>query len=450
MAMTALIERLARLRVLVVGDAMLDEYVGGDADRISPEAPVPVVRVTGTTARPGGAANVALNAATLGAVVDLASVVGDDAAGAQLLALCAGAGIGTAQVVRSGVRSTTRKLRVVAQKQQILRLDWEQTDPLGARDAQALLDGLADAPRPDALVLSDYAKGCLTPAVLRAAIARGRAWGVPVVVDPKSRDLDRYRGATVLTPNRREFAQWVGVSPEPLEPVRIAELGGPLLDRLELDHLVVTCGADGLVVLTRDGLELVAAVSRQVADVTGAGDTVTALVSLALGAGADPRTAARLANLGAGVVVDKVGTASVRLDELLRALDATRSRKILSRDELRERLTHWRSSGLRVVFTNGCFDLLHAGHLALLKEAARHGDVLVVGLNSDRSTARLKGPGGRSFGGAGPRCSRPSRASRRSSCSTRKPRSSSSGRSDPGRSSRARTTPSTRSSVGTS
>ena len=390
---SSLIERLAGLRVLVVGDAMLDEYVEGDADRISPEAPVPIVRVTGTTVRPGGAANVALNAAALGAVVDLATVVGDDTTGERLVTLCAAAGVGTTLVVRTAGRSTTRKLRVIAQRQQVLRLDWEQTDPLAARDTGALLDRLARTPRPDTLVLSDYAKGCLTPAVLRHAIARGRDWGVPVLVDPKGLDLDRYRGATVVTPNRREFAAWLGLSPDSVEPGRIAELGRPLLDRLELDHLVVTCGADGLVVVTRDGSELVTAVARQVSDVTGAGDTVAAVVALALGAGADAGTAARLANLAAGVVVDKVGTASVRPDELLRASAATRLGKIVSRSELGERLARWRSAGLRVAFTNGCFDLLHAGHLSLLRQAARHGDVLVVGLNSDRSAARLKGPG---------------------------------------------------------
>jgi D-beta-D-heptose 7-phosphate kinase/D-beta-D-heptose 1-phosphate adenosyltransferase len=389
----ALVERLAGLRVLVVGDAMLDEYVEGDADRICPEAPVPIVHVTGTTARPGGAANVALNAAALGGVVDLATAVGNDAAGERLVALCAEAGVGTGLVVRTDGRSTTRKLRVIARRQQVLRLDWEETDPLAPRDSPALQDRLARAPRPDTLVLSDYAKGCLTPAILKDAIARGRAWGVPVLVDPKSLDLDRYRGATVLTPNRREFAAWLGLAADAVEPGRIADLGRPLIDRLELHQLVVTCGADGLVLVTRDGSEVVPAVSRQVSDVTGAGDTIAAVLALALGAGAGAGAAARLANLAAGVVVDKVGTAAVRPNELLRASAVARPGKIVSRGELRERLGRWRAGGLRVAFSNGCFDLLHAGHLALLKEAARHGDVLVVGLNSDRSTSRLKGPG---------------------------------------------------------
>jgi D-beta-D-heptose 7-phosphate kinase/D-beta-D-heptose 1-phosphate adenosyltransferase len=388
-----LIERLAGLRILVVGDAMLDEYLEGDADRICPEAPVPIVRVRGTSARPGGAANVALSAVALGAVADLAAVVGDDRAGERLAALCAEAGVGTALVVRTKRRPTTRKVRVVARGQQVLRLDWEQSDPLTPRDGEALLDRLGHAPRPDAVVLSDYAKGCLTPAVLGRTIARGREWGVPILVDPKSLDLDRYRGATVLTPNRREFAAWLGLPPDSVAPGGIAELGRPLLDRLELDHLVVTCGADGLVVVTRDGSQVVTAVPRQVADVTGAGDTVAAVVALALAAGADAGEAARLANLAAGVVVDKVGTATVRPDELARASAATRSGKLLTRSELASQVKRWRSASLRVAFTNGCFDLLHAGHLALLREAARHGDVLVVGLNSDRSTARLKGLG---------------------------------------------------------
>jgi D-beta-D-heptose 7-phosphate kinase/D-beta-D-heptose 1-phosphate adenosyltransferase len=389
----ALVERFRALRALVVGDAMLDEYVEGDADRVSPEAPVPVVRVSGTAARPGGAANVALNVATLGAVVDLGAVVGDDPAAERLGGLCAQAGIGTGLLVRSPRRSTTRKVRVVARKQQVLRLDWEETGPLGPSDAAALLHRLAGAPRPDTVILSDYGKGCLTPAVLRSAIEGARHWGVPVVVDPKHPDPDRYRGATALTPNRREFAAWLGLEAAAIEPARIPELSGPLLQRYDLDHLVVTCGGDGLVVVSRDGFEVVTALSRPVADVTGAGDTVAAVLALALGSGADARTAARLAYFAAGLVVEKVGTAGVSGDELLRRLEATAPRKIVSREELRQRRAQWRAAGLRVVFTNGCFDLLHAGHLALLQEAARHGDVLVVGLNSDRSTARLKGPG---------------------------------------------------------
>ena len=389
----ALIERLAGVRMLVVGDAMLDEYVEGDAERICPEAPIPVVRVTGTTARPGGAANVALNATTLGAVVDLAAVVGNDEAGQRLVALLGEASVGTAFVVRADDRSTTRKVRVMARHQQVLRMDWEQTDPLAPRDEELLLDHLARVSRPDVLVLSDYAKGTLTAAVLRVAIARGRNWRIPVLVDPKSVDPERYRGATVLTPNRPEFAAWLGLSPAAVEPRRIAELGRPLLDRLDLRQLVVTCGPQGLVALSRAGSEWVTGEARHVSDVTGAGDTVAAVLALALGAGADVGAAARLANLAAGIVVGKVGAAAVRPAELARASASTREGKVLTRDELTDSLERWRSAGRSVTFTNGCFDLLHAGHLTLLREAARCGDVLVVGLNGDRSATRLKGPG---------------------------------------------------------
>ena len=391
-AVAALVERLAGRRLLVVGDAMLDEYVEGDADRICPEAPVPVVRVTGTTARLGGAANVARNAIALGAVVDLATVVGEDAGGDRVASLCEEAGIGTALVVRSDGRSTTRKVRVTARGQQVLRMDWEHVAPLTSRDSDALLDRLRRAARPDAIALSDYAKGCLTPDVVRSVVARGREWRVPVLVDPKSPDLDRYRGAAVLTPNRREFAAWFDLAPGAVEPHRIPELGRPLLDRLALDCLVVTCGADGLVTVGRHGSQRIPAIPVPISDVTGAGDTVAAVVALGLAAGADAETAARLANLAAGLVVGKRGTATVNPDELLRASAAAGSPKVVSLRELAERAERWHAAGLRVVFTNGCFDLLHAGHLALLREAARHGDVLVVGLNSDRSTARLKGP----------------------------------------------------------
>jgi D-beta-D-heptose 7-phosphate kinase/D-beta-D-heptose 1-phosphate adenosyltransferase len=388
-----LIERFVGVRVLVVGDAMLDEYIEGDADRICPEAPVPVVRVTRTGTRPGGAANVAVNAVTVGAAADLATVIGDDATGDRLLDLCREAGLGTALVVRSGHRETTRKARIIARGQQVLRVDWERTDPLSGPDIGALLEGLETASPPDVLVVSDYAKGCLTPAVLREVIARGRRWGVPVLVDPKSPDLERYRGATVVTPNRRELAAAVGASAATFEPDRIAELARPLLGRFGLDHLVVTCGADGLVVVSPDASEVVPAARRQVADVTGAGDTVVAILALALGAGAALVQAARLANLAAGLVVERVGTAAVEPDELRRAVAAGHAGRILSRLELKQRLDRWRAAGLRVVFTNGCFDLLHRGHLALLRAARERGDVLVVGLNGDRSASRLKGAG---------------------------------------------------------
>jgi D-beta-D-heptose 7-phosphate kinase/D-beta-D-heptose 1-phosphate adenosyltransferase len=388
-----LIARLAGVRVLVVGDAMLDEYLEGEAERISPEAPVPVVRVRGAAAQPGGAANVARNAAALGAAVELVAVVGADPAGEQLAALCGRAGVGTGGLVRAARRPTTRKQRVLARGQQVLRVDWEETGPLGPRDVRALLDRVAAAPAPDVLVLSDYAKGALEPAVLAAALARARASRAPAVVDPKNPDLARYRGATVLTPNRREFAAALGVTPEVAVPDRIGALGRPMLDRLAVDHLVVTCGADGLVVVSAEQVEVVPAVRRHVADITGAGDTVAAVLALALGAGADIGRGARLANAAAGLVVEKVGTAVVGPEELARAVAAPPPDRILSRSALGARVARWRAAGARVTFTNGCFDLLHAGHLALLNAARRPGHVLVVGLNGDASVTRLKGPG---------------------------------------------------------
>jgi D-beta-D-heptose 7-phosphate kinase/D-beta-D-heptose 1-phosphate adenosyltransferase len=388
-----LIARLAGVRVLVVGDAMLDEYMEGDAERLCPEAPVPVVRVRGAEARPGGAANLARNAAALGAAVDLVAMVGADPAGAELVTLCRQAGIATGGLVRAERRPTTRKQRVLARGQQVLRLDWEETGPPAPADVRALLERLAAAPRPDVLVLSDYAKGALGPAVLDAALARARAWGVPAVVDPKSPDLARYRGATVLTPNQREFAAALGVAPEVAARDRIGALGRPLLDRLAVGHLVVTCGADGLVVVSAEQVQVVPAVRRQVADITGAGDTVAAVLALALGAGADIGRGARLANAAAGLVVEKTGTAVVGPEELTRAMAAPPHDRILSRSALGARVARWRAAGARVTFTNGCFDLLHAGHLALLSTARRPGHVLVVGLNGDGSVTRLKGPG---------------------------------------------------------
>ena len=393
MSAVEMLERLRRRRITVVGDAMLDEYVEGTAERICPEAPVPVVRVEASAPRPGGAANVARNVTALGGHADLAAVVGIDAAGERLHELCSEAGIGLSALLRAEDRQTTRKVRVLARGQQLLRLDWERPEPLPAAVEQALLDRVEALARPDALVLSDYAKGVLTPSLLRALILRGRQWGAPVLVDPKSTDFDRYRGATGLTPNRQELERALGVRLPAAEPHRIVAAARPLLDRLELEHLVVTCGPEGLVAVTRDVAETIRAAPREVYDVTGAGDTVIATLALALAAGLPLPVAAGLANAAAGLVVGRVGTAVVTPAELARVLAAAQPGKVLDPAALRERVALWRLEGRRIVFTNGCFDLLHVGHVALLETAARHGDALVVGLNGDRSVARLKGRG---------------------------------------------------------
>lgn len=384
----AVLRHFAQARVAVAGDLMLDEYIVGNVTRISPEAPVPAVEVTGTFHRPGGAAHVAHCIAALGASAGLCGVVGDDPAGAALLEACRAAGIDAAAVARGGAWSTVRKVRVLAQHQQLLRMDWETPAPVDPAVAARLVGEVTQA-LPGAIVLSDYAKGFLTPEAVRAVIDRGAALGVPVLVDPKRRDFSAYRGARVITPNLRELEAVVGRT---LGPDEVADTARAVLEASGIEAMVVTLGARGMCVVERGRAAVTIPAERhEVYDVTGAGDVVIAVLALGLACGAALPTAARLANAAAGVAVGRVGTAVVAMADLIAALDLAPPGKVLSPEALAERLAWWRLSGRRVVFTNGCFDLLHAGHVALLQRAAALGDVLLVGLNSDASVARLKG-----------------------------------------------------------
>ena len=379
-------------RVWVAGDLMLDEYVEGTVSRISPEAPVPVIKVERRRHCLGGAGNVGHCLAALGARVQLCGVVGTDAAGGKLLDACAEAGIDASAVGQKAQWSTTCKLRVVAQHQQLLRMDWEDVQPVPDADAGALIDFLRAGPRPDAIVLSDYAKGFLTPWVARQLIDLGHELGVPVLVDPKVDDLGVFRGATVVTPNLREFATVAGGTIPDVHTQQFADLVCRHRDEAGLGALLVTLGDRGILVCAKGG-EAVAieSTTRDVYDVTGAGDTLIAALALGLAVGADLVTAARIANTAAGLAVGQFGTATVTLDLLVRDLRRRPLNATLAEDELKHQLAVWRLQGKRVVFTNGCFDVLHAGHLALLRKAATLGDVLVVGINDDASVRRLKG-----------------------------------------------------------
>ncbi|HTV78504.1 MAG TPA: D-glycero-beta-D-manno-heptose 1-phosphate adenylyltransferase [Steroidobacteraceae bacterium] len=384
------LDRYPNLTVWVVGDLMLDEYVMGAVDRVSPEAPVPVVRVRDTELRLGGAANVARQVAALGAKVILAGTAGEDAAGADLLRLCAASGIDTRGVVRVAKRRTTRKLRVLGHSQQLLRLDWEDLDPCDAAVCAQLLAALGAA-APDAVILSDYAKGVLTPEII-AAVCR-RAGQAPVVVDPKSRDFTRYRGATTVTPNLRELELASGVSLDPTRADTVAAAARPLIAAAGLSSMVVTLSEHGMLVVPAAGPAIpVPASRREVFDVTGAGDTAIAVLTLSLAAGTPLAAAARLANAAAGVSVGQVGAVAVDADSIRSELTASPEAKVLPRAELAARAASWRIAGKRIVFTNGCYDLLHAGHLSLLHGAAKLGDILVLAINSDASVRRLKGP----------------------------------------------------------
>ncbi|HEY8521833.1 MAG TPA: bifunctional D-glycero-beta-D-manno-heptose-7-phosphate kinase/D-glycero-beta-D-manno-heptose 1-phosphate adenylyltransferase HldE [Gammaproteobacteria bacterium] len=384
--MTLTVPDFSAVRVLVVGDAMLDEYWFGDTGRISPEAPVPVVRTRATEQRPGGAANVALNVAALGARVCLVAVVGEDDRGRTLASLLEARGVRCA-LVRSPSVPTVHKLRVLARNQQLIRLDAEQ--PLeGAAPAAATLYA-AELPAADVVVLSDYGKGTLAGAAELIAAARAR--GVPVLVDPKGTDFGRYRGATMLTPNRAEFEAVVGACPD--EAVFL-ERGARLRAELELAALLVTRGEHGMTLFEGDQAPLtLPAEAREVFDVTGAGDTVIALLGAGLGAGRSFAEAAALANLGAGIVVGKIGVAAVTPAELQTELHRKGSggRGVVSQAQLELLVADAKRRGERIVMTNGCFDLLHAGHVSYLEEAKSFGDRLIVAVNDDASVSRLKG-----------------------------------------------------------
>jgi D-beta-D-heptose 7-phosphate kinase/D-beta-D-heptose 1-phosphate adenosyltransferase len=376
-------------RVLVLGDIMLDRYWDGSTSRISPEAPVPVVKVDQITDRPGGAGNVALNIAALGAGAKLGGYTGDDEMADSLEDMLAGAGVDCA-FTRVKDHPTITKLRVISRHQQLIRLDFEEPDlsSSGESLSGASAELLADC---GALVLSDYAKGALSvPAPL---IAAARKLGVPVLVDPKGTDFARYRGAMLLTPNLHEFEAVVGACPSEGE---LVARGEALMSELELGALLVTRGEHGMTLLRPGEEELhLPARAREVFDVTGAGDTVIATLATAVAAGASLPQAVVLANIAASIVVSKLGTATVSAPELRRAVqqDQGSERGAMSLEQLQIAVTDARSQGERVVFTNGCFDIIHAGHVTYLEQARQLGDRLIVAVNSDASVRRLKGKG---------------------------------------------------------
>lgn len=382
------VEQLKSARVAVVGDVMLDRYWTGAATRISPEAPVPVLRVRAREDRIGGAANVAANVAAVGARSTLCGLIGDDADGATIEALCTAVGI-TPFLVRVSTPSTV-KLRVLAQHQQLLRVDF---DELPSVEESASLLALADAAfdGAGAIVLSDYAKGVLDDP--QAWISKARAARIPVIVDPKHRDFSRYAGADLVTPNLGEFQTAVGVCPDDASLVRRAEA---MCAQHGFGALLVTRGEQGMSLIRPGHAPLhLPAQARDVFDVTGAGDTVCALLGCGLASGLDMPTATALANVAAGLVVGKLGTAVVSNDDLAVAVgDAPASARFGVLDELQllAEVAAARSCGQRIVMTNGCFDLLHAGHLRYLEAAATLGDRLLVAVNTDESVRRLKGP----------------------------------------------------------
>jgi D-beta-D-heptose 7-phosphate kinase / D-beta-D-heptose 1-phosphate adenosyltransferase len=394
------LDELARPRVLIVGDLILDRYVTGEVGRISPEAPIPVLDARRAEERLGGAGNVAANLRAMETEVEILGVVGDDERGVRLLELLRGIGVETSACLLEGDRPTTQKTRLGSAVQQILRVDWEEARPLTAVSAERLLGSIEEqVRRADAVVLSDYGKGVVAPQVSGAVIAAARDRGIPVLVDPKGRDYSLYRGATLITPNRKEAEEALG-----RDLGRLDEVPGAvrdLIDEVGLQAAVITLGADGMVFRMHraDGTVVegrVPALARAVFDVTGAGDTVISYLALGFAAGLGIEASVHLANRAASLVVARRGAASVSRGELRVALGERRGGGlcILRREDLPATLSEWRAAGRRVVFTNGCFDILHAGHISYLSDARSRGDVLIVGVNDDESVRRMnKGPG---------------------------------------------------------
>lgn len=395
----ALSQAIVRQTVLCVGDLMLDEFVYGDVSRISPEAPAPVIAVQRSETNIGGAGNVARNIASLGARCIFVGLVGDDVAGGALKAGLAKEKLIEPILVTDSARPTTRKARFVSEhfSTHMLRADWELAAPASEDIERRLIDAAVSAlPHADIVLLSDYAKGVLTARVIRNVIDAARKLGKRVIVDPKSANFAIYRGATLLTPNRKEFAE--ATRRRIQSNADIADAAIEALRTADAEAVLVTQSEHGMTLAHRDGnLIHVPAQPAKVRDVSGAGDTVVAVLAVALAADTDWETTLRCAASAAAVAVSKPGTATVSLEELRRkilpqASLAAEEKIASSAADLDAHLTEWRSQGLRVGFTNGCFDILHPGHVRVLTQARAACDRLIVGLNSDASVRRLKGP----------------------------------------------------------
>jgi len=382
------------IHVLCLGDVMLDRFVYGSAGRISPEAPIPVLGISHEQAMLGGAGNVVRNLLSLGGSATLVAVTGEDTAGREIEHLLAAEPRLTTALVTSGRRPTTVKTRFIADSQQLLRADAEVTHDLGpettAKILAAFKAALTDA---HIVILSDYAKGVLSDAVLSAAISMTQEAGIPVIADPKSADFSRYQGVTLLTPNRKEIAAAAALPCD--TDARIEQAAAHVQTRDHIDALLITRSEAGMSLIDSTSAAHIPAQAQEVFDVSGAGDSVIACLSLAMGAGASALDAALLANLAGSIAVAKTGTAAVRQDELSAALHSAEiqltDEKITGLTRATEIVQSWRARGLKIGFTNGCFDLIHPGHISLIKQAKAQCDRLIIGLNTDDSIRRLKG-----------------------------------------------------------
>ncbi len=387
---------LANPRLAIIGDLIMDRYMIGDVSRISPEAPIPVLAVKTNELRLGGAGNVAANLVAMEANVEVVGVVGDDGLGRAMREEFEAIGADVDGLVIDAGRPTIEKTRMMSGVQQMLRVDREEATAISSDVEQRVLEAsLKAVSRCDGIVLSDYGKGLLTDKVLGQVIRAARKRGIPVLVDPKGSDFTRYRGATLITPNHKEAELALGRPIPDLESLPAA--ADELNEQAELDLIVITLSADGIYFKSREKPlreGRIPAVARAVYDVTGAGDTVVSQLALYLALRWDIADAVAMANHAAGVVVERLGTHSVTRSELMARLVASlpATGKVLTDADVAGVMEEWRRKGKRVVFTNGCFDVIHAGHVSYLRFARDKGDVLIVGVNSDESVSRLKGP----------------------------------------------------------
>jgi len=388
----ALRNSFGRKRVLVVGDLMIDRYNWGEVERISPEAPVPVLSLGKEATRAGGAGNVALNLAGLGLHVMVAGFAGEDENRDRLLEIFAEREIDTSAVITLSDRPTIIKTRVMAGHQQMLRVDSEDLSDIDSGDRERLYQAIIASLPVAAIILSDYAKGVLSDGLCQRLIKAARETSTPVLVDPKGLDFSKYAGASVLTPNLREMSLAGGVSADQSD--ELVEPARGYVEKLGLQFLVLTRGPAGMTLVAKDQVLHSPAKAREVFDVSGAGDTVIASIAAAMLGDLDYVDMLHMANLAAGFVVARVGTAVIEQTSLMRALHADEqgpSESVYGLDELLILIDDWRTREQRIVFTNGCFDIVHAGHVSLLHKAAREGDQLVVGINTDSSVRTLKG-----------------------------------------------------------
>jgi len=391
-----LINALSSTRILCVGDVMLDQFIRGSISRISPEAPIPVLHIKDEESVLGGAGNVVRNLESLGSKVTFISVVGKDRNGDLIQEILKKSPNIESYIMVDEERITTTKSRFIAMNQQVLRVDSEKTHPLNEFYENNLLTLFKEhIQNHDLVILSDYAKGLFSHQGLQSLIQEARKFGKPILVDPKGHDYRRYEGATFLTPNRNELSQATLLPvTTPEEVVIAAQL---IIEKCNLSGMIITRGAEGMSLVNTSGtVQHLPTLAREVFDVSGAGDTVIATLAAALSAGGSIFEAMNLANIAAGLVVGKTGTAVIRRDELLAALEHREQevyeKKIVSWQTAQEITQKWKRRGNCIVFTNGCFDLLHPGHVSLLNQAKNAGDRLIVGLNTDSSIKRFKGP----------------------------------------------------------